>query len=758
MTALAIASSYWGGGGFILVPYDNTTAVPSARFASIVRAYDPDHVVVLQVPVTTFEAWYPGSMRIAGVKDDAERMKLISNMHQETHDSAAEVARGVVASWCSPMRSILSREDSANRRETISQLKRADSNDRFYQGLAPTRFETSRARLAADESWRSDVGLLAALRVGVASSEPREREEPTVDALYWLVRPEGDAPTSLVWDSEEVPRLVSAGLNSWFADEQGLIQVSRGYVNDRGAVVVGDSGEDFALALAYDRIIGNGVWLTPELLDDPDTVKHYIEPAMWKRISELEQDASTLTVSSSTLKTKYLNEVATRIQPPEFHFTVGGVTETSARRETVEVRPPNVENGFQDLVVNEHVGVAISVPVTKHADGSMDALAGLETPIPTKLLYAENTGRVPYWYVDVTLTRDATPRARDLSGGSLTIEDGPFRETTLRASKDGFSLSPRSMGFVPAGALLSSRIGRPQFRALSMRAWVEGMAKAAGLGVRLSSAGRQSELVRSRLGSRQRLLDLMANGARPALRAFVRHDRTPKDRDPDVVVLGLDPYLSFKGIDDRLPGDEVETTKLIDELASARLLRRGLVLDCEECGRPSFVDADRLGQRFECPQCATMNALVSRRWKHGVEPGWFYDLHAVFRDLLAANGDVPLLAASRLQRASRAYTDAPELEFFELESGHPVAEVDVIASVDREVVLVEAKATDSFPSGKRVEQADKLLLAAKVLRADKLVLATTQPTWKPTDIDHVRRLAAKSEPFSMGFEVLTSLG
>src|ERR1700712_3740983 len=62
MTALAVASEYWGGGGFILVPFDPSTGLAHEAFAEIVRAYDPDHIVTLDVPLPTWEAWYPGTL------------------------------------------------------------------------------------------------------------------------------------------------------------------------------------------------------------------------------------------------------------------------------------------------------------------------------------------------------------------------------------------------------------------------------------------------------------------------------------------------------------------------------------------------------------------------------------------------------------------------------------------------------------------------------------------------------------------------
>lgn len=182
------------------------------------------------------------------------------------------------------------------------------------------------------------------------------------------------------------------------------------------------------------------------------------------------------------------------------------------------------------------------------------------------------------------------------------------------------------------------------------------------------------------------------------------------------------------------------------------------MLDCAECGRPSFVDADRLGQQFECAQCATMNALVSARWHEKTsEPTWFYDLYATFRKLLANRGDVVLLAASNLQGNSRTYADTPELEFYELDSGKPVAEIDVIVSVDGKVVIVEAKAGGAFDTKQRGTQTEKLLRAATALRANRIQLATIQAHWNQADVHHLTMRASETKPFAIDVDVAALL-
>lgn len=340
------------------------------------------------------------------------------------------------------------------------------------------------------------------------------------------------------------------------------------------------------------------------------------------------------------------------------------------------------------------------------------------------------------------------------------MDDGMFPEVAVRSSRSGVSFNPASMGLVLGNSLLSGRLGRPRLRVLSMRSWVEGMARAAGLGVRLSQPGRQAELITRRLGSRAELMDVVTAMTLPMLRAFIPRTNTSKDHEPGVVIVSLDPYLTFAKMSELMRSDDATTTGIIDILTTARLLRRGLILQCKDCRRTSFVDADRVGQQYECPQCAAVNTLVSARWKEGSEPTWYYDLFAPFRDLLRDHGDVPILAATELRRRARVYADVPELEFFELDDAaeRAVAEIDLIANVDGQVLVVEAKSSGRFANKTRGSQTKKILRIAQALHADRVVLATSQAEWNQTDLLHIQQEAAKLRPFAVTGSVLPDLG
>jgi Holliday junction resolvase-like predicted endonuclease len=486
-------------------------------------------------------------------------------------------------------------------------------------------------------------------------------------------------------------------------------------------------------------------------------VRRAVQRLLWDQRNQVNE----VPLTSGSLTDEVLAEIAGRLGEREIHsYWIGEDGEevpNPPARETIVVRKPDLTHGLSELAADEHIGASVYFPVVETPDGFEDAPLGLETPIPTQLLFPEGSGRVPYWYVDVEPTDSPVPRGRDLPASAMMVPHGPFPQVNIRSSRNGVSFDPQSQGFIPGGALLTSRLGRPRLRIPNMTAWVRAMAGRHGLKVRVSDAGRRAELVRARLGSREALLDLVSADNLRALRQFVRLERQPRTRNDQIVVIGLDPYLSFEAIEGCVGA---ETRSLIDRLVQHRLLRRGLALDCGECGRLSFVDADRIGQQFECPQCSTSNALVSDRWKRSSdEPRWFYDLYTPLRELLGAHGDIPLLASAHLRSNARSFADTPELEFFDPDTGKPVAEIDVIACADGDVVVIEAKSNGTFGGRKaRAEQSMKLFKVATVLRAQKLVLATSTSDWVTSDVDHLIVRASAQAPFAPRIEVLSALG
>ncbi len=68
---------------------------------------------------------------------------------------------------------------------------------------------------------------------------------------------------------------------------------------------------------------------------------------------------------------------------------------------------------------------------------------------------------------------------------------------------------------------------------------------------------------------------------------------------------------------------------------------------------------------------------------------------------MTTHGDVGLFAAQHLRRETWEYSDTSEIEFLAAGTGKPVAEMDLIAHVNGEVVVVEAKSNGKLGNSPR---------------------------------------------------------
>lgn len=134
-------------------------------------------------------------------------------------------------------------------------------------------------------------------------------------------------------------------------------------------------------------------------------------------------------------------------------------------------------------------------------------------------------------------------------------------------------------------------------------------------------------------------------------------------------------------------------------------------------------------------------------------------LHASFRELLTTHGDVGLFAARRLQQGSWAYADTTEIEFFKAGTRTLVAEIDLIAHVNGEVVLVEAKSNGSLGTNQREASsaAKKKIDIAIALRANKVILATTALRMATTAAEMLREAARRAAATNLQIEEMVGL-
>jgi hypothetical protein len=281
-----------------------------------------------------------------------------------------------------------------------------------------------------------------------------------------------------------------------------------------------------------------------------------------------------------------------------------------------------------------------------------------------------------------------------------------------------------------AGASLEERLTRPLIRCPSLMAWAQARAEVHGLRTKLSVAGYRAEVLTKLIGSRAELAELVAGQLLPALQAFNTNDRNEFSTSGEGWVVNSEAYLHFAGMCGKagMPPDAA-TRDQIDRLVRTGLLNRGLILDCAECEHEAFVPVENVAATVRCQRCRADNYLTRASWRpDDNEPTWFYDLHPTARAFLQsdANGHVPLLLSRHLRAQSQCdFTDAPEFEL--LKDEESVVETDLLALADRQLILAEAKTTNALGKNRpeRNEAARKRVLAAKLLMADQIVLATT---------------------------------
>ena len=176
-------------------------------------------------------------------------------------------------------------------------------------------------------------------------------------------------------------------------------------------------------------------------------------------------------------------------------------------------------------------------------------------------------------------------------------------------------------------------------------------------------------------------------------------------------------------------------------LVRAGILHRGLIVDCAECAHVAFVPVENVATTIRCQRCRADNYLTRARWRQpDDEPRWYYDLHPTARAFLesSGNGHVPLLLSRHLRTRSQwGFTDAPEFEL--LKNGKPVAEIDLLALADRRLISAEAITTNALGKNRteRMDAARKRVLAAKLLMADQIILATTENSWERLSVENM---------------------
>lgn len=731
---LLALSELWGGCASVALP---AQAAQDPALDRLLTAYQPDHVLTFVPTYLDADAVGPGTseqvLRSGGIEpsDDTIASMRLEEYYGAGVAEAEEIARDL--------------------RRRLGALAQSvdDPHHVHLRGLAAGRPDdemglTARRAVYGDATWGvpaarlgSAAALAAAMRLGVQPDDqfaevPDERWAGALTEVWdrgmGLARLKRELPSEATAPVDGAAVAPLDGVPVLDPRAAACTRVSRGRLGAPFVVVLGDAAADFALAGLCRQVL-DGVWAPTGPAAD----------AVLAGLSAgLQRLRGGCTFTSASLSPE---EITERVRTAPSYLGTPAVTIRTAA-ETVAGRPTRdgvVVTGPRELDLSGHSLVTVqggtdersSVLVEVGTEGRTEASIGMPPWVPQGLDAARHS-----WLVTVMTPSRSVPPHPTLTAAQLLRRDANEHETFVKASDGGVTYWSHRWDFVPSGALLAGRLAGPPL------AWPtagEVLATAAApLELRVSEAGRRALVAQRLLGSRESVEQLAGSPGWSLARAFL----APQDFG-----IGSHGYvalqqrrshvLSWTGIQDATIQDweAAARAELRDAWSERGVLRRGLVLGCEECPAVDFYPLGDVAQVYVCRSCGGSNTLRERRWTTAVgelqEPNWYFQLHPAVSDLVANNGDVPLLASALLRdKGWGAVGVHPEFRLFD--DKKEVAEVDFGVITADGVWIGEGKKNSRLgPGGARTKTAfNKLLLAAERLDASGIVLATSEPAWK----------------------------
>lgn len=750
--ALTQCTTVWGGAGFVLVPHRSGEVHPAVLEA--VTKYDPDYVAISARTIAEREAADPGGIVIQGADGSplagAERMQLLERAgEQVVSEVAADAARHVVVAATSSHRMDLSADRGEV--EIDDAYCHITSNGPAGMGLTPVaalrEAANQRPCLSVPPSWGGAIGVLTAAKVGAAQwAQDEPSRQPTGPRAWkvaaWLQELSSTVPAeaddlalnprgaALSFRVEDLP-------SAWWTSQIGLTSVSAGSTRlSPGFVVVGDSADDFALWLVLERLYGRAVWLHSDWMASETPEFDEIRTSAGRRLQATRHGVHVCSARSDADAVEVVRAGINAAAPK-------APAGRRLRRLAVTSGPvPWRPVGMLTLAAEDQFGVEHPVPVHRGADGGFTLVAKPPTGSLSRL--ADDDDRFS-WQVDLALEGTFMPRARGLLGHHLCAPDQDQHHTWIRSSRAAVTWHSARFDLVLEGEPAVRKIARPKVRELSVQEWTAAMAEQRGYEIQHSSAGISAHVLANLFGGRHQLIDSMGGPWRTVFRRFgpagAPGNRGTTARYPEgegAVLTGHGGILTFEGIRacwaDESSADDVR--QQVDSLVRRRVLRRGLALQCHECHKVAFVAVDSLGQVNRCGSCSALNDLDRAAWKKPAdEPLWFYDLHPVARELVSQDGDLPLVVAHYIKSSVRSFSDVAETEL--LNGRRPVAETDLLIHADGSLITGEVKAGNELHAYRkeRDRAAVKRAIWADAVRADEILLATTQDRWAESSID-----------------------
>lgn len=750
----------WGGNGAAIAPLGESGAMNEA-LATIIRAYDPDHVAV-HVPIVADLAhedpeivgkMVEGRARRGEDPDEVWQELRTRHVNIEGLDALAEQA----SSFFSPFKSPLPGMRRLSPGDIVWLHRYGDS----LRDLTTVKASPDARAFVLDLS-RVDPAIALMVESRIGSLDPADREGRNIIELPVM---EEDLPDIIrlaitgtvqprTWDLQA--RYVAAAseihasdpdltVDQFLTDSpfarsgQSTIKIRTSFPAAPIVCVIGETADDHALALLCDRLFQHGTWIPTHLLEDDGPLRTAARIALYslRNISGA-PDRSVLFTSISE-SAAVVESLAGGLNDMFGVYTQDGTPIPDPRRcESIPHLALTAERGRSLLADPEAFSLRRYSPVTNDA-GDVSILVPVAVPSPKAV---EHLGAELDWCIDVWMPGHQIPARTSLTSDRLQQATAGFPEAIIRTSRDGLTFASPNFGFVPAGAPPEALLALPLLRFPSADVIFAELAAGANAHIERSTAGRRSAIAVEMWGSFRALADDLVGPVRNLLDAFL----PPKGANGDYGIgyeIRGDGYVAIEDAAKVLDVQPQDARSVIDRLLTLKVLRQGFLLYCARCRTYDFYRIDQVGPTFECYACGHASSLTRGQWyERDAEPHWYYSLDQVVRDLLVTHGDVPLLAAADLSRRASSLLWCPELEITD-DTGS--VEIDICAVVDGRIVIGEAKSNTTLRGDKGTEDVARgLAHAAQLLSADEIVLATSRARWANGVVRTVKDAVSKS--------------
>lgn len=744
-------SRVWGGSGNIVIPLQESGSVSNV-FWRVLEYFDPDrlgyylptYLGLKRSDPTKFESWLDQSARrwaeqsdVTSYEQAREELQRDGSLRQPitlwTPPDAlvAEIQKRLAPldaenpfghTWTADDEGQREYLDLGNIRDLgstpIYSLSAAGIDPRIHLMLV--------SRIGAISATYELI--LSAKGVSVARSEVAEdkisaaldvcfstdiRNRLAQDKAFSEALGEGDQPLWLPEYLDRTPFALTEIGCGWYV-------IGRPWRRDRPIVLtVGNNADDYALALAMDRLYRRSFWVAGSFLDEDTELSKQVRSRLAYNLDRetgygmTPYEEEPILVTSTSMEKADWIEQASRLWT-EYGKDMSGRIKWVLPQALPMPRPLRLYDSGR--IMRDRYEAFVS-----------DELAGvLDTAIPSGI---EGLDQVAFtWHVDVLVDDIRLPPRSSLN--ELVAVTNETNKRNFRASTEGISYFSQDQFFIPAGASLDQMLLRPKVRLPDAIKLFQALLERAGLRGVTSQAGRYTQGALRLWGGLERLAADLRNEERNVFLQSYRKS-TPSGVDPGVYLSGINRrFLAVGDVEQATSMDTEGAIGLLDEYVQRGILERGFCLKCETCNFASWYPLEDVGQSFRCVRCRSESWISQETWRLPPDqPNIYFQLNEVAYQAIANDVRAPVLALDKIRQESRGFLFAPEMDIYE--GDQRVAEVDLWIVADAAIIIGEAKTVVRLGDDQAAQKknASKLARIASAVSAHEVVLATTEPAW-----------------------------